>query len=600
MSKLRLVLLFLSDLISYAPIQFTLSCSLVLLNTLCAGAGLLLLIPLLQYAGWMHGNEMRHTALIIKQTLLPHFHTQLPLLFTLLLFVTLISLFASLEYISSQCMTRLQRDYLYDLQKKLNTAVANTRWSYLLKQQLTYLEHILFSGFLQMNMLTHFALQTVNASIIITVFLAFSFCISWQLTWVTLAAGLVIFFLSSRHRATALGQKSLDNQKQLHEMLMHFLYGLKLAKSYNNIPAYVAYFNTLSWENSLVQRQFAKDARQVKLIFRISSALIFSIVFYIAYHFLHICFATLITLLLIFSRLFPQVSLLQQSTLQILHLSPLFLTVQTLLQNHLLHQETMNTNNVIALHRQIVLSHLDFCYNENNVLTDINCRFQVNKITAIVGRSGAGKSTLADLLLGLLTSTNGCIFIDDIVLTENNLTAWRSIISYVPQEPFFFNSTIRANLLWAAPDAGDTFIWEILKLAAADRFVGALPNQLDFMMGDRGIHLSGGERQRLAFARALLRKPSVLLLDEATSALDSYHEDIIYQTINKLKNQMTIILIAHRFSTIRAADHIIVLEAGKVVEQGNLQTLSNPQSYFAGIVGYKEIIQQSQSVEFCH
>jgi ATP-binding cassette, subfamily C, bacterial len=143
----------------------------------------------------------------------------------------------------------------------------------------------------------------------------------------------------------------------------------------------------------------------------------------------------------------------------------------------------------------------------------------------------------------------------------------------VPQDTFLFHDTVRENLLWARPDAGDGEIRQALRLAAAEDFVSRLPEGMNTVLGDRGVRLSGGERQRLALARALLRKPSLLILDEATSNLDSENERRIQEAIEELHGSMTILIITHRLFTTRSADDIYVLEEGRLVESGDIDTL---------------------------
>ena len=191
-----------------------------------------------------------------------------------------------------------------------------------------------------------------------------------------------------------------------------------------------------------------------------------------------------------------------------------------------------------------------------------------------MGPSGSGKSTLADLLLGLIVPARGRVLVDETPLTPDLLPAWREQIGYVPQDSFHFHDTVRANLLWARPEASEAELWEALEVAAAG-FVARLPQGLDTVLGDRGVRLSGGERQRVALARALVRRPAMLILDEATSSLDSENERRVQDAIERLHGHLTILVITHRLTTVRFADSIHVLEAGRVVESGDWDGLLN-------------------------
>jgi ATP-binding cassette subfamily C protein len=197
---------------------------------------------------------------------------------------------------------------------------------------------------------------------------------------------------------------------------------------------------------------------------------------------------------------------------------------------------------------------------------------------ALAGPSGAGKTTVCDLMAGLILPTAGQVTVNGRPLTRERLLAWRRSVGLVPQDPFLFHETIEVNLRWARPEATAPQLWGALRLANAAEFVRGLPEGLETVVGDRGTRLSGGERQRLALARALLREPELLLLDEATSSLDTENELAIRTALSSLRGHTTILLIAHRLSTVREADQIVVLDAGRVVESGTWDELAHLQA----------------------
>ena len=215
----------------------------------------------------------------------------------------------------------------------------------------------------------------------------------------------------------------------------------------------------------------------------------------------------------------------------------------------------------------------------------IEIRLEHLRTTALVGPSGAGKSTVADLALGLLVPTAGRILVGGVELEGAARAAWHQGAAYVPQSDVLFHDTLRANLVWAAPGIDEAALHQALQMAALDETVKRLPQGLDTVLGDRGSHLSGGERQRVALARALLRQPTFLVLDEATSHLDNVNERLIQDALNKLQHSMTMLVIAHRLETIRRADHIIVVEAGRITGQGSWEALvAQPESWLARTV----------------
>lgn len=203
-----------------------------------------------------------------------------------------------------------------------------------------------------------------------------------------------------------------------------------------------------------------------------------------------------------------------------------------------------------------------------NGLEDVSFEAAPGTTTALVGPSGAGKSTMVKLALRLLDPQSGRVLIDGTDLRDVTQASLRRAVALVPQDVALFNDTIRANIVFARPEADEATLWAAAEAAELAAFIRALPDGMDTLVGERGLKLSGGERQRVGIARALLADPCILILDEATSALDSRTEAAIQKTLRRAKAGRTTLVVAHRLSTIADADQILVLKAGRIVERG--------------------------------
>ncbi len=206
---------------------------------------------------------------------------------------------------------------------------------------------------------------------------------------------------------------------------------------------------------------------------------------------------------------------------------------------------------------------------EADALRDVDLDISPGETVAFVGSSGSGKSTLLNLVLGFVRPSGGRILLDGADMQQLDLRTVRRSVSVVPQESVLFEGTIRDNVAYGLPAASDDVVREALRAANALEFVDAQSRGWDTVVGERGARLSGGQRQRLAIARALVRDPRILLLDEATSALDPESEELVKDALGRLMKGRTTLVVAHRLSTIRQADRIVVLEQGRIVEQGS-------------------------------
>lgn len=241
----------------------------------------------------------------------------------------------------------------------------------------------------------------------------------------------------------------------------------------------------------------------------------------------------------------------------------------------------------IGFNSTIRLDHLSFHYPDGAAasLHDITLEIPRGARVAFVGESGAGKTTLANVLLGLLQPTSGQLLVDDIVVRQN-LRAWQDHLGYIPQDIYLIDDTIRRNVAFGVPDdqIDDNAVWRALDAAQLSAFVHGLSGGLQAQVGERGVRISAGQRQRVGIARALYHDPDVLLLDEATSALDNETERQFTSAINAIKSRKTIIIIAHRLSTVRDCDTIYLMERGHIVASGTYDTLLATQPIFARFV----------------
>jgi subfamily B ATP-binding cassette protein MsbA len=236
-------------------------------------------------------------------------------------------------------------------------------------------------------------------------------------------------------------------------------------------------------------------------------------------------------------------------------------------------QERPTAKALAPFRTEMTYDRVNFQYGDRPILRGISLTIRRGETVALVGPSGGGKTTLANLLLRFYDPTSGRVLLDGVDIRHATLASLRGQIGVVTQATTLFHDTVRANLAAGRPEANLSDIIEAAKAANAHPFIQRLPKGYDTVIGERGETLSGGERQRLALARALLKNPAILLLDEATSQLDSESEHLITEALERLCQGRTVLLIAHRLSTVRLAHRIVVIQEGRIVEQGTHEDL---------------------------
>ncbi len=238
----------------------------------------------------------------------------------------------------------------------------------------------------------------------------------------------------------------------------------------------------------------------------------------------------------------------------------------------------------VEFNERIIFKDVSFSYGDREALRGINFELGKGEKIALVGPTGAGKSTIASLLLKFIKPERGEIYVDSIPLSKISTDAWRKLVSWVPQSPYIFNTTIMENILIARPDASFEEVVEAAKAAHAHEFIIELEEGYETIVGERGSRLSGGQAQRIAIARAFLKNSPILILDEATANLDPEIENMITEATYRLMQSKTALIIAHKLGTVIRADRIVVLDNGKIVEQGTHDELLKGGKLYPGLV----------------
>ena len=263
--------------------------------------------------------------------------------------------------------------------------------------------------------------------------------------------------------------------------------------------------------------------------------------------------------------------------------------IEDILQAPVTIEDSVKAKDLVSFQSSIEFKNVSFAYDGITVLENINLKIEKGKMVALVGSSGAGKSTLADLVPRFHDISGGELLIDGVNIKEYSLKSVREQMGIVTQEPILFNDTISNNIALGSPAANIAEIEHAAIVANAHQFIMQKDENYQTNIGDRGNKLSGGEKQRLTIARAILKNPPILILDEATSSLDTESERLVQDAINKMMQNRTSIVIAHRLSTVRHADEIIVLHKGKIVERGTHDELIKKEGFYRRLVNMQEV-----------
>jgi ATP-binding cassette subfamily C protein len=476
----------------------------------------------------------------------------------------------------------LQISFIDAVRQRLYRAIQDAHWSFIARERLSHLVKALTTDTDSVAQGANLLLQIPTVAMVSAVQLAIALSISPLLTLAAIGCGGLVAILVRWRRGDAFqaGKRIMLARRAIFDEISDFLASLKLAKSHNAEEHHRLAFEAAvahQHDSMLAYSQRMADAR---MLVQVAAAIMLGAFVYAGVEFSHLSTPELVIMIVVFSRLMPGLMQIQESAASVWQMLPVFDDLHRLIARCDGAKESLvsGATERLSLRDRVMLSGIRFRYDKvrgPEVLAGLDLEIRAGSAVAIVGASGVGKSTLADMLMGLQVPDTGSVSVDGQALTGPRLAAWRRSIAYIPQENYLFNQSIRANLQWASPDASDSDLRRVLALTGADAVVATMPDGLDTVVGERGSRLSGGERQRLILARALLREPTLLILDEATSALDYESERAVWAVIDRLRGSITVVVIAHKLSTLRSADYIAVLDGGTIIQFGTFGALTN-------------------------
>ncbi|UVI31621.1 ABC transporter ATP-binding protein [Paenibacillus spongiae] len=597
------IIFYLKKLHAFAGAKLYITLTGMIVISFLEGIGIYLLIPMLGLIGVFdvsHADVPFLSGLISRLDQIPERYN-VPIV--LAAYLVLIIGQALLQRNQAIMNIKMQQGFIRYLRLETYQSLLQANWKFYLSKRKSDFNHILTSELARVAQGTHLFLRLATSLVFTVVQLSFAFWISVKLTLVVMISGALLALFSRRFikHAKTLGDRTTALSQQYFAGVTEQFNGIKDIKSNRLEHSHMAWFRSLCsrMEHNIVQLTKLQSTTQ---FFYSSTAAVLIVLFvFLSLNVFVVRPEQLMLIIIIFARLWPRFTGIQNSLEQITTTIPAFNSLLAMQREceEAREQELLSDGSkeaAIRVVKGIECRSVYFRYNPDQAvyaLKGINLRIPANGMTAIVGKSGAGKSTLIDMLMGMILPEKGEVIVDGELLTREKILALRHSISYVSQDPFLFNMSIRENMMMVEPDASEEQLWEALTQSASDAFVRALPQGLDTTIGDRGIRLSGGERQRIVLARAILRKPSILVLDEATSALDTENEAVVQKTLERLKGSMTVIVIAHRLSTIRNADQVIVMEQGEIIQSGGYQQLlRETRGTFSKLLAYQGLVNE--------
>ncbi len=426
-------------------------------------------------------------------------------------------------------------------------------------------------------------------TLILLVFYLFSLSVKLTLLSIALVAAALFVLSGVSRRVRQSADACIKHKYLLSQIVLDILQGMKIVRLFGREKFMVSEVEKRGDNYSEAYAKMTLNSQAVAPMFEICGVCILGAILLVTSLLVvknPAVYSTLLIFILIWIRIIPPVKALNSARAAVVARIPWLNEVNAFLKEAKEESIPNGRKRFEGLNSAVTFKDVSFQYTAQTpvVLNKINMSIPKGARVGVVGASGSGKSTLSELLLRFYDPQEGAIFIDGRNIKDFDIVSWRKAVGVVTQDTFLFHDTVRHNIAFADPSVSEELVIKAAKRAHAHDFIEALPQGYDTRIGDRGVLLSGGQRQRIAIARAILNEPQILIFDEATSALDSESERYVQQALDEVAQSKTVITIAHRLSTVMNSDWIVVVEKGKIVEQGTSAELLKQNSFYKKLV----------------
>jgi ABC-type multidrug transport system fused ATPase/permease subunit len=534
-----------------------------------------LLLPLLQQIGVAAAGNQGFVTTLINKSLAVVGATNAGEILAVVIVIATIQAILSLGL--NWWTVRLAQSYQSQRQLELFSAFVRAKWTFVADRKAGEMTNAIVTESERLVRAFTICLSLLGSSVVATIYIILSAFVAWQATLsvIGLALATALAMTKLYRKSYAGGQSLVPLNAQLQSMLDEQFAAAKFIKASAGVDRATAQIKSLL-QKLHDTRKFEVTPQAVRIVLEFIALIGLAALLVLTSSGLGVAPANVVIVLALFARLFPRMTAFQAQLLYLngnVHAIKAINEIQTAAECEAERQDGTSEPLKIDQPAALTVRNLQVRFGERIVLDRISLQVPIPGLLAVVGRSGAGKSTLAHALLGLIEPSAGSIQLGNYNLASAPLYSWRRAIGYVPQETILFHASIRENLKLVNSVASESEIETASQRAHALDFINVLPAGFDTVIGDHGVKLSGGQRQRLGIARALLMNPTLLIMDEAMSALDTESEAELLRTLEELRKQMGVLLVAHRLAAARAADLICVFEAGHIVEAGTWNEL---------------------------